>query len=105
MSHTPGPWESTGVTVRRAVHETDRFGRAITTYPAFTVSTRWGSIEQRKADACLIAAAPEMLGALRGVESTYVFLDSLTSGIEPQHANTVAALARVRAAIAKAEGK
>lgn len=39
--------------------------------------------------------------ACQGIESTYVFLDSLTSGIEPQHTNTVNALAKVRAALAK----
>lgn len=48
-------------------------------------------------------AFDEMLAALKGIESTYVFLDSLTSGIEPQHSNTMLALSRIRAAIAKAE--
>lgn len=56
------------------------------------------------ADAHLIAAAPDMLDALKGIESTFVFLDSLTAGWEPQHTNCLKALAAVRAAIAKAEG-
>ena len=50
------------------------------------------------------AAADEMYEALRGIESTYVFLESLTAGSEPQHSNTVKALAAIRAALAKADG-
>lgn len=61
-------------------------------------------IMERKPNAYMLAAAPDMYDALVGIESTYVFLDSLTAGMEPQHTNTVKALAAVRAAIAKAEG-
>ena len=47
----------------------------------------------------------EMLAALEGIESTYVFLDSLTAGHEPQHTNTMIALSKIQVDISKARGK
>jgi DNA/RNA endonuclease YhcR with UshA esterase domain len=46
-----------------------------------------------------------MYKTLKGIESTYVFLDSLTAGSEPQHTNTVEALRRIREVIIEAESE
>ena len=118
MSHTPGPWmrlpsfddetgEPDGRLELRIVgpEYVQRYGNEDIPGIRDTVCVLgFSSHDAHEANARLIAAAPELLEALKGVESTYVFLDSMTSGIEPQHANTVKALARVRAAIAKATG-
>lgn len=46
-----------------------------------------------------------MLKCLIQIEGTYVFLESMTTGREPQHTNTVKALRRIRAIIAKSRRK
>lgn len=61
--HTKGPWE---------VAEPDRNGQAIVRAEEYEVATCWhhclGSIEKEmEANARLIAAAPELLEALRGI--------------------------------------
>ena len=79
VKHTPGPWEACG----KAVHaETGReivFGGH---------NTRSGSDEEQRANARLIAAAPELLEALKVAVS-----QASWTGITQAHA-----------AIAKAEG-
>ena len=74
--HTPGPWRIKGEMTRRTLKGAN--GKSI------VVVERWTKEE----DACLIAAAPDLLAALKLVEP-YVSLDHL---------------GQVQAAIAKAEG-
>ena len=86
IKHTPGPWEACG----KAVHaETGReivFG---------SHNTRSGSDEEQRANARLIAAAPELLEALG------LIVAQVKAGghIYASH------LERAEAAIAKAEGR
>lgn len=95
--HAPGPWEVA-----------DDLDIVSTGPKAINVATCGTSIQRfyktAVANARLIAAAPELLEACKGIESTYVYLDSMTAGTEPQHTNTIKALAVIQAAIAKAEG-
>lgn len=64
MSHTPGPWLTT--------ESTEHWGRVnVTIQAAFTandIATAWqGNTETNRANARLIAAAPELLEALEEV--------------------------------------
>lgn len=89
--HTPGPWLVTGGNATPCVN--DLTGRDVAWpsrgrgYPAM-------------ANARLIAAAPELLDALRDVVSYYVV--RIGGKVDTRRA---AALDRARAAIAKAEGR
>ena len=87
--HTPGPWEAVGLTVCQVPPG----GREII-FGAH--NTRSGDKDERQANARLIAAAPELLEALRGLVETSETRDRLA--IED-------ALIHARAAIAKAEGR
>ncbi len=62
MNHTPGPWITT--------ESTEHFGRVnVTVSAAFTateIATAWqGTTEANRANARLIACAPEMIDTLR----------------------------------------
>jgi hypothetical protein len=88
--HTPGSWN---VTLR---HGSFRI-HAITREK--TIARTPGADETNEANARLIVAAPDLLAALRewfGDENAGLFSD---------RASTDAAIARARAAIAKAEGR
>lgn len=83
-AHTPGPWEAVGNLVRTCRKPDGRGGLLVAECPA--------NIGNRIQDARLIAAAPEMLAAIRGL------LDALPS------ATTHPAIKAARAAIDKATG-
>lgn len=88
-NHTPGPWAVTS-----APYGALRVGPALVEHPgreAVEYANARGRdlLVQRAADAALIAAAPDMLAALKLVE---------------QNAFDKTALAAIRAAIAKAQG-
>jgi hypothetical protein len=85
-AHTPGPWERIGWDVRTKRTDSDHRGFVIATTEISPFP------EERHADAQLIAAAPEMLAALKGLLELY------------GSAGTNQARAAF-AAIAKAEGK
>jgi hypothetical protein len=85
--HTSGPWRETDAGVEAQ---------------AFNGSWKWlvervrgGTPEERKANARLIAAAPELLHACKMIADLAVCWEALTPGD----------IAEVRAAIAKAEGR
>lgn len=66
ISHTPGPW-----TFERHGKESNYFGNIIGHYTERTVRTitcqlRYGTDEEQEANAHLIAAAPDLLEALKG---------------------------------------
>jgi len=90
MSHTPGPWLTT--------ESTEHWGRVnVTIQAAFTVNdiaTAWqGNTETNRANAQLIAAAPDLLEAL--IE---VFEDN-------ELVNSVSWIDKASTAIAKARGQ
>jgi hypothetical protein len=81
MIHTPGPWYVEGTRVYREISETNRFGRLITFRRSFSVSPQWSNVDQRRIDARLIAAAPELLEALHDMHSIWDFADPITSNV------------------------
>ena len=93
--HTPGPWTATGDLVQTADHEID-----IAVMIALDVGTGKGTIySRREANARLIAAAPELLEALKRCET------ELRSLWKTQGVGAIFETAeQARAAIAKAEG-
>jgi hypothetical protein len=91
MSHTPGPWLTT--------ESTEHWGRVnVTIQAAFTandIATAWqGNTETNRANARLIAAAPELLDALELIST------ATDRGFGIDYAKGCA-----RAAIAKARGE
>lgn len=87
MSHTPGPWHVDGVEIIADG------GRCI-------VWELGQSLEDRTADAALIAAAPDLLAALKTIAANSDE-ENEWDAVEKLHAN----LAAAEAAIAKAEGR
>lgn len=89
IKHTPGPW---------VVAHKDMTGNVLVDAGPYYVCTCWhyhGSVVEKEmsANARLIAAAPELLDALYDVDAT------ATDAYDP------VMLAKVQAAIAKAEGR
>jgi len=91
--HTPGPWKITSLEFID-----DSLGGGI----ARVYSRQTRSLEELEANARLIAAAPEMLEALKDQEKFWVMREA-ELGLLSTKANEL--LARIRAAIAKAEGR
>jgi hypothetical protein len=92
--HTPGPWKIDWYICREDNKELWRVPRSIG--PASTDHNHWAGryITVDEADASLIAAAPDLLEALK---STRAFVNSVAP-----HGGL---FERINAAIAKAEGK
>lgn len=94
--HTPGPWQAHQVTSGSVVIEVAGAGReqqaiALISTPLHIGLARW------QANACLIAAAPDLLAALTALLAKHDDRDGL-SDLWPREA------AAARAAIAKAGG-
>jgi hypothetical protein len=94
MSHTPGPWLTT--------ESTEHWGRVnVTIQAAFTandIATAWqGNTETNRANARLIAAAPELLEALEIVKQWDIENFALDIPIEIRK--------KMQAAIEKARGQ
>lgn len=97
--HTPGPWAlkidpAADAHVTTSDHWHDRIA------VVFNDSRR-----DFKANARLIAAAPELLAALRAAESTLMLVAMGTNEIARLEESVLACAARIRAAIAKADGR
>ena len=94
--YTPGPWEAMGTWVRSPMHQPEGLPRGVQ-----IAECRDGYFlpftEEAKANARLIAAAPELLEAL--VEAL-AFCEANTYGGD----DTAALIVKARAAIAKAAG-
>lgn len=87
QKHTPGPWTLAG-----GITGQDENGMRS---PIATISNSWRNREIDDANARLIAAAPELLEALRNISSVFeVMVGNKKSDV----------LASARCAIAKAEG-
>jgi hypothetical protein len=92
-AHTPGPWAV-------AVHE-HTSGLARGEKSAF-VRGPTGHVEVSVADARLIAASPDLLAALKGLDEAFCIINEFSTRDE-RHAGRLALIA-ARAAIAKATG-
>jgi hypothetical protein len=108
--HTPTPWKLTSESSSRysgfnRIIKADGMWLAIIVDDATFESENTKKKTQANAEFIVRAvnSYQELLDACKGIVSTYVFLDSLTAGMEPQHSNTLKALATIRAAIEKAE--
>lgn len=91
-SHTPGPWWASGTEVG--------------TVPMMAVKiakVSGSNYAEATANACLIAAAPDLLAALKAAQKDLETVEREMSGIAPEAVSP--ALPLIRAAIAKAEGK
>lgn len=101
--HTPGPWKCDGGAgvVACEMQETLRSGRTV----ARRVACAKGlTIEEVEANARLIAAAPDMLAALRMAEGELIAA-LCSGGMTLEAARKYHATRTMRAAIAKAEGR
>lgn len=88
MSHTPGPWE---VCIRYEPND----------WPVYAINGQMESHEEEQANARLIAAAPDLLAALKHAEKF------CPCGARPEspHTHPHVIGCPVGAAIAKAEGR
>lgn len=89
--HTRGPWKVTDIGFDGFEVE-DGAGRVVAQAAMINPVRRREDNDERRANARLIAAAPDLLAALREV-------------LEHSDCRSVAALRAARAAIARAEGK
>jgi len=98
--HTPGPWDASGqggeFTIWRRYRDGE--GRRVHRPVAQALDVAGMSFEERAANAGLIAAAPDLLAALRA-------LVDLDDGDKPSLWPISAELEAGRVAIAKAEGR
>jgi hypothetical protein len=97
--HTPGPWRYQGETTRR-LNQPDS-----AVFEVYTATGEYGHPATcgKEEDACLIAAAPELLAALKETVSHLMEDDKLFPALHPVGKCPV--LINARAAIAKAEGR
>ncbi len=103
-SHTPGPW--------RVFEAKDRHGRTIIVRegiyevalacPTASSPASGARYLERDANACLIAAAPDLLAAVKAARAE---LDALGKGTRPPIMDPMALMRLYEAAIAKAEGR
>jgi hypothetical protein len=87
---TPGPWKSIGCVIRSV------FGRTATT-DVFNKRIPWA---QRKANAHLISAAPDMYEALKSLVAAQD-----NSGMHENEKQWISAMVKSNKALAKADGK
>ena len=87
--HTPGPWSETGGANYEIIAAHPRFGHTV------TICIMADDNDAQLPDAHLIAAAPDLLAALKGAEQIIAVCDG----------DWEKPLIQIRAAIAKAEGK
>ena len=110
--HTPGPWEANGYHIRQRVTGTRSIAEVAYTGPHHTPAHEYPKSCRLvdEANACLIAAAPELLEALELYALSYtdeelVQLAECTSGMGEISPVTAKREVIRRAAIAKAKGE
>jgi hypothetical protein len=104
QKHTPGPWSAVGAFI-----ENRNTGTAVCkTMCRFNEEGHFPVEAEADANARLIAAAPELLEALRGFANLAEYSDivnSMATVLRPhERAGFVESFSKARAAIAKAEG-
>ena len=97
-AHTPGNWTTDGFRVRV------KTGRGTDMQAVADILPAMSSAE-RVANSHLVAASPEMLAALRLAERALVAVHGEPEGTSLESKLGMDAIASVRAAIAKAEGR
>ena len=97
MSHTPGPW----VVVRPPLGAGPQAPLWVNACDVRIANVFEEDASKKSANAAIISAAPEMLAALKNLES--LVSGWLHDANSPSHG--IPALVAARAAIAKAEGK
>ena len=97
MSYTPGPWKVTTGGQVTARFFNRHFGDV-------SPLSLYRSIGVRRANANLIAAAPDMLDALRDAQSILDFIEASDTSVESRDAARESLYA-IREAIAKATGE
>jgi hypothetical protein len=102
--HTPGPWRVVRIGtlsfVAQDADEEGRFAIASVAFPNYHPEGLAAARREQADNSLLIAAAPDLLAALRGMLSIH---DSVTLGQEREFREQWVPIAR--AAIAKAEGR
>lgn len=108
---TPGPWEQSHREVMgrdglfTVVYRADDPDNLIASLHWHSVKTDKGWTTDRAANAHLIAAAPDMYEALEDTAALAAALTSHTIRINGQYVEVREAVARARAALAKARGE
>lgn len=97
--HTPGPWFAEFNGTYWEVWSNGDFGRIGDACASSASRPEHGSLELGEANARLMAAAPDLLAACKGLLDA--IHDSMTHAAQAAHAEQIDA---ARAAIAKAEG-
>jgi hypothetical protein len=100
VTHTPGPWETRQLTSSTRVYSTEFNNAEICSIQRSRFASG-PTTARREADARLIAAAPEMLAALKEIEWMFDGQEDINNNGGPNDA--MKALAAARRAIAKAE--
>lgn len=106
-AHTAGPWayHSRHAGLGRSTHAITSLSAPHAGHVAFVYSKEGAGNGSGEANARLIAAAPDMLAALRTLEHAAAFVPVQdNSNANPDAVRLRAALTEARAAIAKAEG-
>ena len=99
--HTPGPWVVKGSKVWEEKHFY-KARRGIVAEPSIS----WRDSAEFEANARLIAAAPDLLAALKEWDRLSLVIDSAVRRADPTYADDVLGRIRAgRAAIAKARGE
>lgn len=92
-NHTPGPWDCAP-------------GQRVDGFDYFMVyDAHEARVPCTDANARLIAAAPELLAALRDAENDLMLVAMGNTELDRLEESALACAARIRAAIAKAEGR
>ncbi len=92
--HTPGPWVVNGEARYAGFNVVDKTGRSVAAFP----SNSKRPDDERNANAHLIAAAPELLAALEGLEWAVSGLAYVQEEYSDQVAAAQAAIAKARRA-------
>ena len=101
MSHTPGPWTMRGDGIIQAESRTER--KAIGQFTG--IASEQKHVDEHSGNCRLIAAAPELLEALKSIRKWLLDTKPIEDDGQFWHPAFVKANNAAHAAIAKAEGK
>ena len=103
--HTPGPWTTPGTDGNERVISAQVKGRFRTIAHVYApYADKVESVDERDANASLIAAAPDLLDALKCLVDNWIEM-YLAEGDTLEDANRHDCIINASAAIAKAEGR
>jgi hypothetical protein len=110
MGHTPGPWEEVEYAIYAKSGEIGNFGQEMDTTIAFIADADDNGLSdaEAKANACLIAAAPDLLEACKDASGQLHAIAAIANRLPRKYAAEIAAVLqynKVDSAIAKAKGE